>query len=221
MADCGVSHLYRTRVDARDAFKNAIRDPRTRQVCIAGISLRDFFYDNGILKDVWSAIIDRMLQEDASKVPLDRRLHVRLLLLDPLSSEGYHRYQIERPFLEHGLRDDVPVAVQTVLAFCEKLTTSAHELLQVRLYSHGSFGFQFITDSAAIVEQYMYRDQRVDPAMPAIQYLHSAPAYAQLARSFDIVWRHCVPLTPTRTELGWARPLRKAGSGTSSEPRNS
>ena len=74
-------------------------------------------YSRGRLRDVWSAIYERLRQESENpKFPKENRLHVRMLLLNPNSSEGLFRRHIEAASLKIpedrvGLKPDVEAAL--------------------------------------------------------------------------------------------------------------
>jgi glucose-1-phosphate thymidylyltransferase len=185
----GISRVYRDRMEAHEAFKEAVADQRNRKVWMAGISLRQFLNDGGALEDVWSTIKDRMSRENAQGLPLNRRLHVHILLLDPLSAEGYLRYVVERPYLNQGLRDDVPTSVRNVVSFRDCLPPDVQHLLDIKLCSSGCSAFQFITDSVAFVEQYCYRKSK-ERAMPVIEYSSASACHMEIADSFQTGWEH-------------------------------
>lgn len=119
------------------------------------------------------------------------RLHVRLLLLDPRSSEGYFRHNVERSILKAGLRFDVPSGCAEVSQAQQNIfKNNPQQFLQLRLYEHCPFAFMFATETEIFVEQYCYRDHTKRVALPLIKYLSDTPQYSELLYSFNIIWEH-------------------------------
>jgi glucose-1-phosphate thymidylyltransferase len=208
---CGIDAVYLQRREIASTILEEIRDPRTRNLRIAGISLRDFLLEMGALHHVWTAIADRLRHEDKSNLPLADRLKVHILLLDPHSPEGDFRFEAEEVALAQGLRQDVPMAVKAIQHLTRELTeSSASAVLQVRQYQHGSFGFQFITESFAILEPYTYRDQRGDATIPAVRYKRSARSYEPISHSYELVWKHAEPARMDQAPAGVGQGLRES-----------
>jgi glucose-1-phosphate thymidylyltransferase len=190
----GIETIHLTRQQAASTMLEAVKDPRTLKLWISGISLRDFFLAGGTLNAIWDAISDRLQEEDKHERPVAERLKVRILLLDPWCPEGDFRSNVEQ--LPQGLKHDVPLALRVVLALSKKLKIGNRQIIEVRLYQHGSFAFQFVTESFALVEQYTYRDQKAAAGVPLIKYHRLARpyevsrAYDQIEHSYGIVWEH-------------------------------
>ena len=208
----GIEDVYAKRTEMASVLLEEVRDPRTRNLRIAGISLRDFLLETGALRPVWTEIADRLRHEAKNNLPLPDRLKVRILLLDPHCPEGDFRFEIERGALAQGLRQDVPMAVKEVDNIIRELLGDAPstEVLEVREYQHGSFGFQFITDSLAIVEPYTYRDQRGNATIPSVRYTRSARAYEPISHSYEIVWAHSAPPRKGVAPAGVGQGLRES-----------
>lgn len=113
----GVESIHPSREAARQRMLDWVDDPATRTIWLVGISHRDFLQPSGRLRDVWSAIHERLRQESQNLKPGDeKRLHVRVLLLNPESSEGMFRQHIEAASLNIpenriGLSPDVEAAL--------------------------------------------------------------------------------------------------------------
>lgn len=216
---CGIKAVYVSRREADGVFLKAVQDRHTRNLWMAGISLREFLLSSGPLHNVWLAIRDRLKDEHCRQIALSERLKVHILLLHPACPEGDFRFKVECDALAQGLKDDVPVAIQTILQLCHDMEpanisagggAAQTPSLEARLYEHGSFAFKFITDSFAIVEQYLYRDQPGDPAMPLVHYADSSAAYKQIVHSYGIVWNHAEPARIDETQIGVGRGLRES-----------
>jgi glucose-1-phosphate thymidylyltransferase len=210
IAGTEIDRVYKSRVAAASVLESAVKNPLTRRIVISGISLRDILPTNGTLHRVWDLVSERLKAEDARKIPIAERLNVRILLLDPHSSEGDFRSQTERR-LPISLEKDVPLALDEIQTLRNELVaTKETNVLQARLYQHGSFAFQFITDSIALVEQYTYRDSQNTGGMPLIQYARPSRTYEQLSRSCEIVWEHARHAQIDVTPAGVGRGMRES-----------
>jgi glucose-1-phosphate thymidylyltransferase len=218
---CGIRALYEKRDEAAATFLDAVNDSQTTNLWMIGISLRDFLLDSGKRHEVWFAICKRLKDEDSRNLQLSDRLKVRILLLDPSCPEGDFRFELEKRELNQGLKEDVPQSIRAVWNLCYEMRpeqaplagglAKIPDIIEVRLYQHGSFAFEFITDSFAVAEQYNYRDKFGASGMPSVQYIHLSHGYEQIKRSYDIVWKHARLVEvgdPTRTGVG--RGLRES-----------
>jgi len=168
----GIASIHPSREAARQQMLDWVDDPETRTIWLVGISHRDFLQPAGRLRDVWSAIYERLRQESNTKLPKENRLHVRMLLLNPNSSEGLFRRHIEAANLHIpedriGLKPDVEAALTeldrtNLQLYSEKFPGKEKygpdgdsapgalvtEYLQTRLYEHCSFAFTFLAETA-------------------------------------------------------------------------
>jgi len=217
IAPTGIDAVYASRPKTLPVFLQAVKNRRIKNISMIGISLREFLFPAN-LHEVWQAIGERLKEEQKAKVPEKDRLKVRLLLLDPTCTEGDFRSQIERG-LPNRLDEDVPQSVLTVVALCNELDSEGsppHEIakfgsvVEARLYQHGSFAFQFITDEFAIVEQYTYHRRLGGGTMPLLQYKRFSEAYEQLAHGYDITWEAASPAPKDLPKVGLGKPLRES-----------
>lgn len=218
LSQFGIDTLCVNREEALPFFLRAVRDSRTKNISLIGISLREFLFP-ARLHEVWQAIGERLKLEEKSNLPEADRLRIRLLLLDPTCPEGDFRAQIEMG-LPYKLDEDVPLGILAVIALCNELhslRSSAQNnvacvppVLEARIYQHGSFAFQFITDAFAIVEQYTYHDRAGGSSMPLLKYRRFSDAYEQLLHSYDIVWNRAQTASRNQPKVGVGKPLRES-----------
>lgn len=218
LARCGIDGLFVKRDEVLSVFLEAIRDKRNKNISIIGISLRDFLFP-AKLHEVWQAISARLKHEQTSNIPEADRLKVRLLLLDPTSPEGDFRVQVEKN-LPNKLNEDVPQGILTVVALCNELDpkrkppqdsiASVPPVIEARLYQHGSFAFQFITDAFAIVEQYTYHHRSGGGNMPLLQYRRFSDTYEQLLYGYDIIWGSSRTASKDQPKVGVGQPIRES-----------
>jgi hypothetical protein len=162
------------RQSAASDFQQRVKNKKIKQVDIIGASLRDFLTPAGNLHQVWQAIVERLMSEQDLKVSAKERLHVRLLLLDPRTSEGRFRHNVEKSTISAlGLPQDVPQGLQAIYGVQHNLLLkdATQQFLQVRVYEHCPFAFMFATDTEAFVQQYDYRDHTKTSVIPLIKYL--------------------------------------------------
>src|SRR5271157_4299981 len=219
LQQCGIDALYTSRAEAGLMLLDAVRDPKTQSVSMIGISLREFLFPTGTLHDVWDALSERLKLEARSRTEDHDRLRVRLLLLDQTCPEGDFRVQVEKN-LPFKLNVDGPACIQTVIGLCNELgggTASRRDcpasfppILEARLYQHGSFAFQFITDSFALVEQYTYHDHAGGKQMPILQYRRYSGAYEKLANGYEIMWTSARIPQGDELKVGVGKALRES-----------
>jgi hypothetical protein len=211
----GISEIFQSRIehDAITEFLRLVKEPNVRRIVICGISLRDFLLNSGALHSVWRAIQDRLNQEQRSDLQPHQRLHVRVLLLEPGSNEGCFRDEVERhteALPGGGIPFDVPQGIATVVSAQHAIYRSNDTaFLQVRLYEHCPFAFVFATDATILVEQYDYRNQSEDPALPLLEYKSGSRQFKELFASVETIWKHARP-TEILDEIGTATALREA-----------
>ena len=149
-----LKHLYTSRTECKEVFKNLAKDTNVRQIDIVGISLRDFLRTDGRMWEVWDSILQRLRDEELREAHNSQRLRIKLLLLDPLSAEGRFRYRVEERIV---VDPDKPYDIDQALREIQRVKRSIYhdkpqDFLQARLYGHCPFSFMFLTDGAAFVE---------------------------------------------------------------------
>lgn len=208
----GMQEILPSRIESAKILKEHVQDASVKTVWLLGISLRDFLTYRGTLDEVWEAIVQRLKAEENNNVPPSSRLRVQLLLLDPRSAEGRFRINVERSTIQPGgLNYDVRIGLEQIRAVMNDIYRSAEsEYLQVRLYHHGSFAFQFISDTSAFIEQYSYRDHSTQPSFPLIQYRTGTEQYKELFYSYSKIWSkaHSANLRPH--DLGIAQGIENS-----------
>jgi len=206
---CGIKKLYPSRQHAVDRFERLVRDPKVKVIYMMGISLREFLTQQGGMHAVWSAIQERLSVEEHiihwQKLPDDRRLRVYLLTLNPLSSEGYFRYTVERPPGE--LKTDSLQAIAAVRQAESDIYGREQTFLRHRLYDHCPFSFVFFTNVTAFVEQYYYKTAH-GTGFPLIEYPENSSHYPEIQHSINQIWERAHERMPTS---GTAIPLKQAG----------
>ena len=203
----GIELIYPARQDSADEFSRIINDKKTTVLYIAGISLRDFLTEQGNMHPVWNSICARLKNEEKAKLPEKRRLQVKLLLLDPRSSEGHFRHEVEEP-LEIGKYTDIVQALIQVNRMQEKIyETNNSQFLQLRLYEHCPFSFLFLTKKVVFVEQYYYKDPTKENSLPLIKYNSDSSQYDGLRGSLETIWEHAAP---ELIKVGTSIPIEKA-----------
>lgn len=211
----GIQSVFLSRRDQETTaeFMRAVKDGNVRKIVIAGISLRDFLLGGGILHPIWRAIQDRLQHEQASKLLSAQRLHVRVLLLQPRSDEGCFRHSVEGQNANApggGIPFDVPQGIGTVVATQHMVYGAGEtEYLEVRLYEHCPFAFMWATDTSVLVEQYDYRNQTKDAALPLMAYRSGTSQYDELLNSLETVWQHAHP-AEEMNQVGTATAIREA-----------
>lgn len=202
----GIEELHLSREQAADDILAWIGDRGTTELWIAGISLRDFLPARGRLRNAWDAIWERLEDEKFRNLPDEKRLHVKLLLLDPRSAEGMFRYHVESETLDRGsLQEDVQNSIQQYKNVLDRIYALPSKYLELRLYEHGSFAFMVLTDEHALVEQYCYRDHTLAPAFQLIQYAKKSRSYAQVRYSLRVTWNHARELEHALHRVGTAK----------------
>ena len=213
LRNVGIRDIFLNRQSAASEFLVSIEDDNIRHITITGISLRDFLRGGGTLYQVWRDICARLKREESANIPPDQRLNVRLLILSPNSDEGYFRHSIESENQENpsGIPFDIPNALNTVRGTQQEIFGRIDPpFLQIRLYEHCPFSFIFATDTQLFVEQYDYRDQREQAAMPLITYQSGTQQYKEQMFSLDVIWAHARP-ADLFDEVGTAAAVREAG----------
>lgn len=208
----GIKSIYPSRVAAMEDFLQAVRDPHVKSILIAGLSLRDFLTPRGSLQRVWETIRERLEEEQQKNFNSDKRLRVRLLLLDPLSGEGKFRSDLERESVgEGGLDSTVGIGLDQVHRLQSRIYGETEsEYLQARLYEHCPYAFHFVTDQAAYVEQYCYRDHSKSSFLPLLRFRKQSAAYAQLVYSCEAIWKEARHYPQNSTRVGSASAIREA-----------
>lgn len=211
----GINAVFPSRRDQETAteFLRLATDPNVKRLVIMGISLRDFLLGNGSLHPIWRAIQERLEHENNIQVPGPERLHVRVLLLEPRSNEGCFRHEVEGHNVGApggGIPFDVPQGIGTVAAAQQIIYEVADsEFLKVRLYEHCPFAFMWATNTEILVEQYDYRDQTKDAALPLISYKSGTRQFDELFNSIEQVWKHAHAVD-LMNEVGTATTIREA-----------
>lgn len=209
LRDAGIKHIYSTRTMAANDLLSLLKT--TKRLHMVGISLRDFLPHTGALHPIWTAVCDRLLQEHRDAIPIEERLFVRILLLDPRSSEGIFRHSLEKKEIGvFGLPNDVPSALTAVSTQQDKLDGSSKDCLQARLYEHCPFAFIISTDKEIFVEQYDYRSQARPAALPILTYQSDSPQYNELQYSLKRMWENAYPSElHRRNHVGTAEAIRE------------
>lgn len=208
----GIVKIFPRRQDAGDEFLRSVRDENVRSIAICGISLRDFLPAGGTLHEVWRVICERMKREQDADLPIDKRLHVRLLMLLPNSDEGNFRHRVEGTNENDpgGMPFDIPHGLSIVRSAQQEIFRNTDtRFLQVRLYEHCPFAFVFSTENDVHVEQYDYRDQKMQASMPLIMYEHGSLQYKEQMFSIETIWDHA-RAEAFRHEVGTAKAIREA-----------
>jgi hypothetical protein len=206
----GIREIFTDRIKAEPSFQRLIQDQKkTRTIKVMGVSLRDFLIPGGALSRIWQEITDRLEQEQKMNVKSSERLKVRLLLLDPRSSEGRFRHNVEKSTLNQlGLPSDVPQGLDAVLEAQHRIYGAERpDFLEARLYEHCPFAFIFATETEAFSQPYGYRDHKMSTRIPLIKYKAHTPQYDELMYSFDTIWNHAHPGTWKQHHVGTAAAL--------------
>lgn len=208
----GIQKIYSSRIEAMEDLLASVKDPHNRLILIAGLSLRDFLTPRGSLQIVWEAIWQRLESEQHQDLSTDKRLHVRCLLLDPLSGEGRFRSQLEKALIgEGGLDSSVMIGIDQVQRMQSKIYGDSQQAyLQIRLYEHCPFAFNFVTDDFAFVEQYCYRDHSKKSFLPFLYYQKYSGAYAQIRFSCEQIWKGAREIFPSSSRAGTATAIEEA-----------
>ena len=167
------------------------------------------------MNEVSHALFERLRDEHDKGLSGHNRLKVQLLLLNPKSSEGQFRYSLEKETIAgEGLIYDVPNGLRRLQTIANDIYgPESSEFLQARVYDHGSFGFHFISDRSAFVEQYSYRDHRILATLPLVQYEAGSNAYNQLQHSFKTIWAYSEVPNLNPHNVGTAKGILEAQIG--------
>ena len=208
----GITRIYPNRKMASVDFLKLVQDPRNKHIDIVGISMRDFLIGGGTLHNIWQAICQRLREEHESKLDINDKIRIRVLLLNPISGEGLFRHKVEIPTLgQTGLNFDIPAALEEINRVQKiVLKDEGKDLLQVRLYEHCPFAFIFATDSDIFIEQYYYRDHKKPEPLPIIRYSSNLPQFQQLCHSFNTVWEHAGIGKKFELQVGTAKAIENA-----------
>lgn len=203
----GIKNIYPTREAVRDELRQIVEDKRVKTVYIMGISLREFLTGQGNMHAVWSKIRHQLADEQRMGLAPERRLRVRLLLLDPASGEGYFRYKIEDP-IAVGNPVDIYKGLQEIRHTLQVYDGKEQKFFQARLYEHCPFSFMFLTETGVFVEQYFYRvNGGVEALLPVIEYSRESLQYEMLKESLEAVWKHA---HAEPVQVGTAVPVEEA-----------
>jgi len=161
-----------------------VNDPETRTIWLVGISHRDFLLPAGRLRDVWSAIHERLRQESQdSNLGKEKRLHVRVLLLNPESSEGMFRQHIEAASLNIpenriGLSPDVEAALTELDRTNKQLypRVSVENTVRTRTARQGHSRRNISRQGSTSTARSRSRSWRKPPCLHLIVHLNRRPA---------------------------------------------
>jgi hypothetical protein len=201
----GIKTLYSSRLEAAEEFIRLVGSEHVRTLTICGISLRDFL-TGGSTHPVWIAIKRRLASEEKDQLQPEQRLRVRLLLLDPRSSEGYFRYKIEEP-MEINNPVDISKGLVEIKKTLAIFKDQPQEYFQAKLYEHCPFSFLFHTETATFVEQYHYKTRDLETSLALIEYAHDSPQYTILNESLKVIWENA---NDAPIEIGTAIPIEEA-----------
>lgn len=186
----GIANIYSSRESVIEEFKKHVENRNIQHIHIVGISLRGFLSEEGKMRPVWDSILDRLSKEEEEKLDESERLHVRLLLLDPRSSEGHFRYKVEKP-QEIGRYSDIEQGINEIQRVQEQIYKGKpNAFFQARYYDHCPFSFLFVTEASVFLEQYYYRDFNRKAALPMIEFRNNSPQYGELQGSVGVIWKH-------------------------------
>lgn len=209
LPQAGITAVYPSRLAARNDMVQCVQ--AASRVDIMGISLRDLLHTSGQWASVWEAIVARLEQEHKNRIRAEKRLRVRLLVLDPRSSEGRFRSAAEEITGQStALYNDVPLGLGEV----ERVRRSVHaddrnDPLQVRIYHHCPFSLIGRTNKDTFVEQYYYKDHRQHVDLPLLRY-GKPEQQKELGTSFEIVWESASPGVLDDSEVGTAGAIENA-----------
>jgi hypothetical protein len=207
ITQAGITDVYPSRRDADQDLVRCVNE--ASQIDIIGISLRDFLLTTGQYRNVWEAIEDRLKREDKQNLPIDKRLRVRLLILDPRSSEGLFRHNVEKATIgiSIGIPFDIPQGLEEVRRVCAEIhQRDGHELLKVNLYHHCPFSFLFLTNKQAFVEQYYYKNHTRHVDLPLLHYAKKE-LHDEFRTSFEMIWKSARPGILVESEVGTAHAI--------------
>lgn len=180
----GIASIYPSREAARQRMLDWVDDPETRTIWLVGISHRDFLLPAGRLRDVWSAIHERLRQESQdSNLGKEKRLHVRVLLLNPESSEGMFRQHIEAASLNIpenriGLSPDVEAALTELDRTNKQLypRVSVENTVRTRTARQGHSRRNISRQGSTSTARSRSRSWRKPPCLHLIVHLNRRPA---------------------------------------------
>lgn len=206
-----ISQIYVDRQEAQKRFIELVNNKNVTSIDILGISLREFLTEQGKMRIVWEHIKVRL--EEERDISFDKKLKVRLLLLDPKSSEGNFRYKIEKP-TDKEFNSDIrqgALEIENVktLIFEGK---EAKEIFQARFYEHCPFSFILLTNTTSFIEQYFYhkpvgRSKYKAESFPLIEYGFESSKYNLINHTFDTMWKNA---NDERISVGTAIPFEEA-----------
>lgn len=205
LSKSGIKALFNSRQEATAEFIQQVESEQVKTITICGISLRDFL-TAGSTHSVWLAIKRRLTNEEKDKLPPEERLRVKLLLLDPRSSEGYFRYKIEDP-TEINNPVDINKGLVEIKKTLALYKDQPQSYFQAKLYEHCPFSFLFLTENAALVEQYYYKTRDLEASLPLVEFAHDSAQYGILRESLEVIWENA---HNAGIEIGTAIPIDEA-----------
>lgn len=139
------------------------------------------------------------------------RLRVKILLLNPKSSEGYFRRRLEAENVGlDRLLKDVSSAIDQIVLQQNEMENK--EYLQFGLYEHCPFGFMFVTNTEMFIEQYCYQPRKFDSAsFPLIKYKSDSPQYKMMFESINAIWDNALKEKISSNFVGPEEALKNAG----------
>ena len=199
MKASGIIAIYSSRADAAKAIASALRTPTKTEIRLLGISLNDFFLDQGELNGVWTEL--KELINGSVRLPDSAHLHVRVVMIDPNSFGAQMRSYAETQsdeFLVGRLSSDVLDAARA-LEKLERLANQkqedTHVTFEARVYRLSPTMFLCHVDHTCFVQQYHYWTKRLKGTpIPVLEYSaqptarDAYPMHHELGEHFDMVW---------------------------------
>ncbi len=205
-----IRNIYYDAGTSRKRILHLIRDPSNRRIWIKGISLRSFFRPDS---ELCAAIIEACRR---------RKTDVRILVIDPDSEQAklrsFREHLIHAPrgarlegFTPHDrehqrLYKETQETIEQIQFLCGELAKlSIPASFRAQAFSSAPEAFVFLTDTAAIVEQYHYgKIGREDGDVlgvlggdvPVVEYeafgaSHVQDPYRIFEDHFKFVYDHC------------------------------
>lgn len=196
----GITAIYSSRAEAAKAIASALRTPAKTEIRLLGVSLNDFFLDQGELNGVWTEL--KELINGTVRLPDScPHLHIRVLMVDPNSFGAQIRSYAETQsdeMIVGRLSSDVlnaARALEKLERLARQKQPDTHVTFEARVYRLSPTMFLCHVDHTCFVQQYHYWTKRLKGTpIPVLEYntqpsaRDAYPMHHELAAHFDMVW---------------------------------
>jgi hypothetical protein len=185
-----VSRIYEKRTEAGEDIIEAIQSNDNDNIQIIGISLNDITRDEDtVFHKIWK-FIDKLISDEKE----NRKIRIRILLIDPSSEGAFLRAESEeiegRP---SRLYKDVWASMENFQI--AKIRSKTNIDFDVRIYRTPPILFMIRTNSVSFVQQYYFRpSHEANVSIPILRFYkpdisEKRSVHDELENHFDWIWK--------------------------------